>query len=59
MELIDGDILNDLLHRQPLSLDEIPDIARQRLRGIQAIHRAGAIHLDINSSNVMLRRHSQ
>lgn len=57
MELIEGETLNERLH-QPLAVDEALSIARGLLLGIQAIHRAGVLHLDIKSSNVMLRRHS-
>jgi eukaryotic-like serine/threonine-protein kinase len=58
MELIDGDTLNERL-LQPLTVDQTLHIARDLLLGIQAIHHAGLLHLDIKSSNVMLRRQSQ
>jgi serine/threonine protein kinase len=58
MELIEGDTLNERL-QQPLSVDDTLHIARDLLLGIQAIHHAGVLHLDIKSSNVMLRRQTQ
>jgi serine/threonine protein kinase len=58
MDLIDGVTLNERL-QQPLSVDETVRIARDLLLGIQAIHHAGVLHLDIKSSNVMLRRETR
>jgi eukaryotic-like serine/threonine-protein kinase len=59
MEYIDGETLNERLWQRALSLQESLEIARQLLLGMQAIHRAGVLHLDIKSSNVMLRRGCQ
>jgi eukaryotic-like serine/threonine-protein kinase len=56
MEFIEGDTLQERLRQEPLPLDETLHIARQLLLGIRAIHHAGVLHLDIKSSNVMLRR---
>ena len=56
MELIDGDTLHERLCRGPLPFREALHIAHQVLLGIQAIHRAGVLHLDIKSNNIMLRR---
>ncbi len=58
MEYIEGESLNERLV-QPLAIDETLQVARGLLLGIQAIHQAGVLHLDIKSSNVMLRRHSR
>jgi len=55
MELIEGTTLNERLLRGALALDASVDIARQLLEGLRAIHAAGVLHLDIKSSNVMLR----
>jgi serine/threonine protein kinase len=56
MEFIEGETLHERLRRAPLSLDETLAIARELLVGLRAIHRAGVLHLDIKSSNIMLRR---
>jgi serine/threonine protein kinase len=56
MDLIEGETLHERLRGGPLALHHSLDIARQLLLGIQAIHRAGVLHLDIKSNNIMLRR---
>jgi serine/threonine protein kinase len=58
MEFIEGTTLNERLLRGPLGLDDSLSVARQLLSGLRAIHAAGVLHLDIKSSNVMLRRTS-
>lgn len=59
MELVEGETLQELTTRGPVPIARALEIARQLLRGIQAIHRAGVLHLDIKSNNIMLRRHSE
>jgi serine/threonine protein kinase len=56
MDLIEGETLRERLQGGPLPLGDALDIARQLLLGIQAIHRANVLHLDIKSNNIMLRR---
>jgi eukaryotic-like serine/threonine-protein kinase len=56
MELIDGPRLGTLLRSRRLKLSEVVAIARQLLCGLEAIHAAGVLHLDLKSDNVMLRR---
>jgi eukaryotic-like serine/threonine-protein kinase len=56
MELIDGPRLGTVLRRRRLKLTEVFTIARQLLCGLEAIHEAGVLHLDLKSDNVMLRR---
>lgn len=56
MEYIDGHTLHERLARATLSMDEVLAISEQVLRGLGAIHDAGVLHLDLKSSNVMLRR---
>jgi hypothetical protein len=55
MELIEGESLAQRLRREPLTLDHFAVIGRELLMGVSAIHRAGVIHRDIKSHNVMLR----
>lgn len=55
MELIEGETLAARLRRHRLSSGECLRIARQLLRGLDAIHRAGILHRDIKSQNVLLR----
>jgi serine/threonine protein kinase len=56
MEFIEGETLHERLRRGPLPLPDVLEVARQLLSGLRAIHRAGVLHLDIKSSNVMLRQ---
>jgi serine/threonine-protein kinase len=44
------------MQRRRLALMEVIAIARQLLCGLEAIHAAGVLHLDLKSDNVMLRR---
>jgi eukaryotic-like serine/threonine-protein kinase len=55
MELVAGPRLGQLLRRRELELPQTLRIARQLLSGLAAIHRAGVLHLDIKSDNVVLR----
>ncbi len=55
MELLNGETLAERLKRQgTLSADEALPIARQMAAGLGAAHRAGVIHRDFKSANVML-----
>jgi len=56
MELIEGESLDRRLQRTPLSLNEFRGVASGLLEGVAATHRAGILHRDIKSHNVMLRR---
>jgi serine/threonine protein kinase len=55
MELIDGEVLTSRLSRGSLDPVAVRALARELLLGLSAIHRAGVIHRDIKSHNVMLR----
>jgi serine/threonine-protein kinase len=55
MELIDGPRLGTLLRKRTLERTEAMVIARQLLCGLEALHDAGVLHLDLKSDNVMLR----
>lgn len=54
MELIEGQDLEALLTKGPLSTDQFMDIAIQSLEGLEATHNADLLHLDIKSSNIMV-----
>jgi len=59
MDLVEGETLQERIARAPLPLADTLEIARQILLGVQAIHRAGVLHLDIKSNNIMLRGGSE
>jgi serine/threonine protein kinase len=54
-EFIDGSTIRQLLTNQPLSLEEILDIAEQVCSGLAAAHAAGIVHRDIKPENIMRR----
>jgi len=58
MEYLDGETLSARLKRKPLSEQETRDVARQLAAGVAAAHRAGIVHGDLKSNNVILTRNA-
>jgi serine/threonine protein kinase len=56
MERLPGDTLRDRLHRGPLPPVEVRQLARQLLSALDAVHRAGVVHLDVKPRNVFCTR---
>jgi serine/threonine-protein kinase len=57
MELIDGESLEQLIRRRgPIPAHEAIPIFKQALRGVAAAHRAGIIHRDLKTANLMITR---
>ena len=54
MELLHGETLRERLQRGVMPLDEARTIAEQLTAAMDAAHRAGVIHCDFKSENVML-----
>ena len=55
MELLNGETLADKLQRDGrLTTEEALPLARQMAAGLTAAHRAGVVHRDFKSLNVML-----
>ncbi len=54
MEWLDGESLEQRYNRDPLSLDEVLDLARQVLEGLAACHAQGIVHRDIKPGNLFL-----
>jgi eukaryotic-like serine/threonine-protein kinase len=55
MEFIDGESLEQLIRRRgPIPAHEVVPIFKQALRGVAAAHRAGIIHRDLKTSNLMI-----
>ena len=54
MELVRGRVLRDLLHERRLSMQEAIDYTDGVLTALEFSHRAGVIHRDIKSANVMI-----
>jgi serine/threonine-protein kinase len=54
MEFLDGEPLNEVLSRAPLSLGQILEIAIQTCHGLAAAHAKGIIHRDMKPENIFL-----
>ena len=54
-----GEPLNELLARGPLSIEQAGDIALGLANALQALHAQGVTHRDISSSNVLVGRDTQ
>jgi eukaryotic-like serine/threonine-protein kinase len=55
MEFIDGESLDQLIRRRgPIPAHEAIPIFKQALRGVAAAHRAGIIHRDLKTANLMI-----
>ena len=54
MEYVKGAVLRDLLHARSLSIPEAIGFAEGILTALEFSHRAGIIHRDIKSANIMI-----
>lgn len=54
MEYVEGETVADRLSRGPLDINAAIQIASQIANALQTAHRAGVVHGDIKSTNVML-----
>ncbi|MEL6476008.1 MAG: protein kinase [Pseudomonadota bacterium] len=55
MEFIRGESLQDRLSRGPVPAQELLQIARRVVDGLEAAHAGGALHRDLTPANVILR----
>jgi serine/threonine protein kinase len=57
MEFIDGESMEQLIRRRgPIPAHECIPLFKQALRGVAAAHRAGIIHRDLKTANLMITR---
>jgi eukaryotic-like serine/threonine-protein kinase len=57
MEYIDGQSMEQLIRRRgPIPAHECIPLFKQALRGVAAAHRAGIIHRDLKTANLMITR---
>ena len=54
MEWLEGESLHARQLREPLSTDELLDLAQQTLAGLAACHDAGVVHRDIKPGNLFI-----
>src|SRR5262245_56140370 len=59
MEYLEGETLRDRLHRGPLELKELLEIAIQIADALDAAHSHGIVHRDIKSANVFITTRQQ
>jgi serine/threonine protein kinase len=56
MRYLDGVTLDECARKQPLTVDDLLQIARQMADGLQAAHAKGILHRDVKPANVLVRR---
>jgi len=59
MEFVRGTVLRDLMHQRQLSIQESVSFAQGVLTALEISHRAGVIHRDIKSANIMITEPGQ
>lgn len=59
MEYVKGKLLRDILHERRLSIEEAVNYASGVLTALEFSHKAGVIHRDIKSANIMITENDQ
>ncbi len=59
MEYVRGKLLRDILHERRLSIEEAVNYASGVLTALEFSHKAGVIHRDIKSANIMITENDQ
>ncbi len=54
MEHVDGESLGEMIRRGPLEVRQVLELARELADGLEAAHRAGIVHRDFKSENVLV-----
>lgn len=54
IEWVEGETLKEKLRQGPLPQNQIIDIAKQLLSGLNAVHKAGLVHRDIKPDNILI-----
>ena len=59
MEYVKGKLIRDILHERRLSIEEAVNYASGVLTALEFSHKAGVIHRDIKSANIMITDNEQ
>ena len=59
MEFVRGAVLRDLMHQRRLTIEESIEYAEGVLTALEISHRAGIVHRDIKSANIMITESGQ
>ncbi len=55
-EFVEGETLRERMLEEPLSIEEVLDVAVQTVSALAAAHESGIIHRDIKPENIVIRR---
>ncbi len=56
MELLEGQTLKDLIHNEPLPLEQLTELAIQIADALDAAHALGIIHRDVKPANIFITK---
>lgn len=54
MEFVEGETLREMLRKGPLEVRQVLALARELAGGLEAAHRAGIVHRDLKTENVLV-----
>lgn len=56
MELLDGQLLKDRIHKAPLPVEDVIELGSQMADALDAAHNQGVVHRDIKPANLFVTR---
>lgn len=49
------DLLKEYVYRKKLSLEELVDLSKQLIRGVEILHQSGIVHRDLKPENILIQ----